>query len=54
MRYIGEIARLYIMMSYNGATTDEIIDKIYDQMKDREVTKTEIKQVLIYRHLIEN
>lgn len=52
MRYIGEIARLYIMMSYNGATTGEIIDKIYDQMKDREVTKTEIKQALLYRNLI--
>lgn len=51
MRYIGEIARLYIMMSNDG-TTSEIIDKIYDQMKDKEITKTEIKQALLYRNLI--
>lgn len=51
MRYVGEIARLYIMMSNDG-TTREVIDKIYNQMKDRGITKTEIKQALLYRNLI--
>lgn len=52
MRYVGEIARLYIMISNNESDLDKIIDKIYNQMKDKEVTKTEIKQALLYRNLI--
>jgi len=51
MRYVGEIARLYIMMSNDG-TLSEIIDKIYNQMKNKGITKTEIKQALLYRNLI--
>ena len=54
MRYIGEIHRLFIMISEKEQlTTDKIIDKIYNIMiKDKEITKLEIKQALIYRNLI--
>ena len=52
MRYIGEIARLYIMMSNDEPNLDKIIDKIYNQMKEKGITKTEIKQALLYRHLV--
>ncbi|MBR2247600.1 MAG: hypothetical protein IJ880_11305 [Bacilli bacterium] len=52
MRYVGEIARLYIMISNNESDLDKIIDKIYNQMKDKGITKTEIKQALLYRNLI--
>ena len=54
MRYIGEIYRLFEMISEKEQlTTDKIIDKIYDIMiKDKEITKLEIKQALIYRNLI--
>lgn len=54
MRYIGEIHRLFEMISEKEhLTTDKIIDKIYDIMiKDKEITKLEIKQALIYRNLI--
>lgn len=54
MRYIGEIYRLFIMISEKEQlTTDKIIDKIYNIMiKDKEITKLEIKQALIYRNLI--
>ena len=52
MRYIGEIARLYIMMSNDEPNLDKIIDKIYNQMKDKGITKTEIKQALLYRNLV--
>jgi len=54
MRYIGEIHRLFEMISEKEQlTTDEIIDKIYNTMsKDKEITKLEIKQALIYRNLI--
>ena len=54
MRYIGEIHRLFEMISEKESlTTAEIIDKIYDIMsKNKEITKLEIKQALIYRDLI--
>ena len=54
MRYIGEIHRLFEMISEKEQlTTDKIIDKIYNIMiKDKEITKLEIKQALIYRNLI--
>ena len=54
MRYIGEIHRLFEMISEKESlTTEEIIDKIYNIMiKDKEITKLEIKQALIYRNLI--
>ena len=54
MRYIGEIYRLFEMISEKEQlTTEEIIDKIYNIMiKDKEITKLEIKQALIYRNLI--
>lgn len=54
MRYIGEIHRLFEMISEKEQlTTDKIIDKIYDIMiKNKEITKLEIKQALIYRNLI--
>ena len=52
MRYIGEIARLYIQLSNSGLTVDEVISKIQKAMEDRELTKTEIKQALLYRNLI--
>lgn len=54
MRYTGEIHRLFEMISEKEQlTTDKIIDKIYDIMsKDKEITKLEIKQALIYRNLI--
>lgn len=54
MRYIGEIHRLFEMISEKEQlTTDKIIDKIYDVMiKNKEITKLEIKQALIYRNLI--
>lgn len=50
MRYIGEIHRLFEMISEKEQlTTDKIIDKIYDIMiKNKEITKLEIKQALIY------
>lgn len=54
MRYIGEIHRLFEMISEKEQlTTEEIIDKIYNIMsKDKEITKIEIKQALICRDLI--
>ena len=54
MRYIGEIHRLFEMISEKEQlTTDKIINKIYDIMiKNKEITKLEIKQALIYRNLI--
>ena len=54
MRYIGEIHRLFETISEKEQlTTDKIIDKIYDIMiKNKEITKLEIKQALIYRNLI--
>lgn len=54
MRYIGEIHRLFEMISEKESlTTEEIIDKIYNIMsKDKEITKIEIKQALICRNLI--
>ena len=54
MRYTGEIHRLFEMISgKEDLSVDEIIDKIYDIMiKDKEITKTEIKQALICRNLI--
>ena len=54
MRYVGEIHRLFEMISEKEQlTTEEIIDKIYNIMiKDKEITKLEIKQALIYRNLI--
>ena len=54
MRYIGEIHRLFEMISEKEQlTTDKIIDKIYDiTIKNKEITKLEIKQALIYRNLI--
>ena len=50
MRYIGEIHRLFETISEKEQlTTDKIIDKIYDIMiKNKEITKLEIKQALIY------
>lgn len=50
MRYIGEIHRLFeIISEKEQLTTDKIIDKIYDIMiKNKEITKLEIKQALIY------
>ena len=54
MRYIGEIHRLFEMVSEKESlTTEQVIDKIYEIMsKDKEITKIEIKQALIYRNLI--
>lgn len=54
MRYIGEIHRLFEMISEKeNLSTNEIIDKIYNIMKkDKNITKIEIKQVLLYRNLI--
>ena len=54
MRYIGEIHRLFEMISEKESlTNEEIIGKIYDIMsKDKEITKMEIKQALICRNLI--
>lgn len=54
MRYIGEIYRLFEMISEKEQlTTDKIIDKIYKIMsKDKEITRIEIKQALICRNLI--
>ena len=54
MRYIGEIHRLFEMISEKEQlTTDKIIDKIYDVMiKNKEITKLEIKQALVHRNLI--
>ena len=54
MRYIGEIHRLFEMISEKEQlTTEQMIDKIYEIMsKDKEITKIEIKQALICRNLI--
>ncbi len=53
MRYVGEIHRLFEMISVKENSVDKIIDKIYDIMnKDKEITKVEIEQALRCRNLI--
>lgn len=53
MRYVGEIHRLFEMISEKENSIDKIIDKIYDIMnKDKEITKVEIEQALRCRNLI--